>query len=143
MQFYRIDNCKNILILDFILDWHTGILVHHFPIPQIIYIYIQVLSHKYRNYSFFLIFGMFSYKKLIYYSKQRPSDSMILNHLSARLIIPCWYRSLVFDAQNSVRLTSRASIFSKFLLSRRQARDKNRVQSETARSGLYAGCDNS
>ena len=56
-----------------------------------------------------------AYKKLNYSSKWRPSDSMVLSHLSAMFIISRHYQSMFFDAKNSVRSISTTSIFSKLL----------------------------
>ena len=46
-----------------------------------------------------------------------------MSHLSARFIIPRRYESLVFDVKNSVRPTFTASVFSKFLPSKKRVMD--------------------
>ena len=57
---------------------------------------------------------MFSDKKLNYSSKQKPSDSMVLRHFSARFIIARRYQSLLFDAKNSVRPLPQLQCFRNF-----------------------------
>ena len=61
---------------------------------------IDCLSHK-KSFLNKILFGMFSDMKLNYSSKKRPSDSMVLNNLSARFTIPRLFQSLVFGAKNS------------------------------------------
>ena len=49
-----------------------------------------------------------------HFSKQRLSDSIVLNHLSSRFIIARRYKSLLFVAKNSVRTLPQLQCFRNF-----------------------------